>query len=125
MKTLKVYYLNYNLFEKDLLQNLIRIFNDEVLDDMPGDTFGQIYEYFLNNFAQVELRKVVNSLLHHLSLETIVNIIEPNHGIILDPAVGSAGCLFKQHILFKRKDLKLLQKLLLRSRKNRHQYKTS
>ena len=40
---------NYKLFEKDLLQNLIRIFNDEVLDDMPGDTFGQIYEYFLNN----------------------------------------------------------------------------
>ena len=27
----------YNLFEKDLLQQLLRIFNNEVMDNMPGD----------------------------------------------------------------------------------------
>ena len=82
---------SYNLFEKDLLQNLIRIFNDEVLDDMPGDTFGQIYEYFLNNFAQSGAQEGGEFFTPPSLVKTIVNIIEPNHGIILDPAVGSAG----------------------------------
>ena len=52
MKTYLAYYQRPTiLFEKDLLQRLIRIFNDEALDHMPGDAFGQIYEYFLNKFA--------------------------------------------------------------------------
>ena len=33
----------YNLFDKDLLQRLIRVFNDEALNDVTGDVFGRIY----------------------------------------------------------------------------------
>jgi len=82
---------SYNLFEKDLLQRLIRIFNDEALDDMPGDAFGQIYEYFLNKFAQSGAQEGGEFFTPPSLVKTIVNIIEPNHGVVLDPAVGSAG----------------------------------
>ena len=34
---------DYNLFDKDLLQRLIRVFNDESLNDVSGDVFGRIY----------------------------------------------------------------------------------
>lgn len=81
----------YNLFEKDLLQRLIRIFNDEALDHMSGDAFGQIYEYFLNNFAQSGAQEGGEFFTPPSLVKTIVNIIEPNHGIVFDPAVGSAG----------------------------------
>ncbi|MCF1420441.1 class I SAM-dependent DNA methyltransferase [Mangrovimonas futianensis] len=81
----------YNLFEKDLLQRLIRIFNDEALDDMSGDAFGQIYEYFLNKFAQSGAQEGGEFFTPPSLVKTIVNIIEPNHGTVLDPAVGSAG----------------------------------
>jgi type I restriction enzyme M protein len=82
---------SYNLFEKDLLQRLIRIFNDEALDHMPGDAFGQIYEYFLNKFAMKGAQEGGEFFTPPSLVKTIVNIIEPDHGIILDPAVGSAG----------------------------------
>ncbi len=42
---------NYSIFEKDLLVRLVRIFNTETLDNVTGDVFGRIYEYFLNKFA--------------------------------------------------------------------------
>lgn len=42
---------NYSIFGKDLLRELLRIFNKEVLQKAEGDLFGKIYEYFLNKFA--------------------------------------------------------------------------
>ena len=42
---------NYSIFSKDLLQELLRIFNREVLQKATGDLFGKIYEFFLNKFA--------------------------------------------------------------------------
>lgn len=42
---------NFSIFSKDLLRELLRIFNKEVLQKAEGDLFGKIYEYFLNKFA--------------------------------------------------------------------------
>jgi len=44
---------DYNLFDKDLLQRLICVFNYELLNDVTGDVFGRIYEFFLNKFAMI------------------------------------------------------------------------
>jgi len=82
---------DYNLFEKSLLQRLIRIFNTEQLDTMPGDVFGRIYEYFLNKFAMSGAQEGGGFFTPPSLVNTIVNIIEPNHGIVLDPACGSFG----------------------------------
>lgn len=82
---------DYQIFEKDLLQRLLRIFNDESLDRMPGDVFGRIYEYFLNEFAKSGAQEGGEFFTPPSLVNTIVAVIEPNHGIVLDPACGSAG----------------------------------
>lgn len=82
---------DYNLFDKDLLQRLIRVFNDESLNDVTGDVFGRIYEFFLNKFAMIGAQEGGEFFTPPSLVNTIVKIIEPNHGIVADIAVGSAG----------------------------------
>jgi type I restriction enzyme M protein len=81
----------YMLFESDLLFRLIRIFNDPLLDNVFGDVFGRIYEYFLNKFAMSGAQEGGEFFTPPSLVNTIVNIIEPNHGTVFDPACGSAG----------------------------------
>ena len=81
----------YMLFESDLLFRLIRIFNDPLLDNVSGDVFGRIYEYFLNKFAMSGAQEGGEFFTPPSLVNTIVNIIEPNHGTVFDPACGSAG----------------------------------
>jgi type I restriction enzyme M protein len=81
----------YNLFDKDLLQRLVRMFNDESLSDVKGDVFGRIYEFFLNKFAMIGAQEGGEFFTPPSLVNTIVKIIEPNHGIVADMAVGSAG----------------------------------
>ncbi len=82
---------DYQAFEKDLLQRLMRIFNAEELDRMPGDVFGRIYEYFLNEFAKSGAQEGGEFFTPPSLVNTIVAVIEPDHGIVFDPACGSAG----------------------------------
>ena len=82
---------DYNLFDKDLLQRLIRVFNDESLNDVTGDVFGRIYEFFLNKFAMIGAQEGGEFFTPPSLVNTIVKIIEPNHGVVADLAVGSAG----------------------------------
>jgi type I restriction enzyme M protein len=82
---------NYSVFSKDLLQELLRIFNSEVLQKAEGDLFGKIYEYFLNKFAMTGAQEGGEFFTPMSLVQTIVNVIEPDHGIVFDPACGSAG----------------------------------
>ena len=82
---------DYNLFEKDLIHTLLRIFNDEALDNVKGDVFGIIYEYFLNKFAMSGAQEGGKFFTPPSLVKTIVNIIEPKTGKVFDPALGSAG----------------------------------
>lgn len=82
---------NYSLFEKALLQRLVRIFNTEELTIASGDVFGRIYEYFLNKFAMSGASEGGEFFTPPSLVNAIVNIIQPNHGIVFDPAAGSMG----------------------------------
>ncbi len=82
---------NYSIFSKDLLQELLRIFNKEVLQQAEGDVFGKIYEYFLNKFAMTGAQEGGDFFTPFSLVNTIVNVIEPEHGIVFDPFSGSAG----------------------------------
>ena len=82
---------NYTIFSNDLLVELLRIFNHELLKRSEGDIFGRIYEYFLNKFAMTGAQEGGEFFTPFSLVSTIVNIIEPDHGTILDPACGSAG----------------------------------
>lgn len=81
----------YTTFEPDLLAEIIKIFNRDSLRKATGDVFGRIYEYFLNKFAQSGAQEGGEFFTPPSLVRMIVNVIEPDHGIILDPAVGSAG----------------------------------
>ncbi len=82
---------NFSIFSQDLLRELVRIFNKEVLQKAEGDLFGKIYEYFLNKFAMTGAQEGGEFFTPMSLVQTIVNIIEPEHGIVFDPACGSAG----------------------------------
>jgi type I restriction enzyme M protein len=82
---------NFSIFSKDLLRELLRIFNKEVLQKAEGDLFGKIYEYFLGKFAMTGAQEGGEFFTPMSLVQTIVNVIEPDHGIVFDPACGSAG----------------------------------
>lgn len=82
---------NYTIFSNELLKELLRIFNHELLQKAEGDIFGRIYEYFLNKFAMTGAQEGGEFFTPFSLVSTIVNVIEPDHGTILDPACGSAG----------------------------------
>jgi len=81
----------YTAFDKDLLGNLIKVFNRESLANATGDVFGRIYEYFLNEFAKSGAQEGGEYFTPPSLVRTIVNVIEPDHGVVFDPACGSAG----------------------------------
>ncbi len=56
-----------------------------------GDGFGLIYEYFLGNFAFAEGQKGGEFFTPTSIVRLIVEILQPFHGKIYDPACGSGG----------------------------------
>ena len=81
---------SYTLLEKSTLLNLLRTFNSIPMD-IEGDAFGKIYEYFLGEFAKSEGQKGGEFFTPTSIVKLIVEIIEPYHGRIYDPACGSGG----------------------------------
>src|SRR5260221_154593 len=67
--------------------------------DIEGDIFGKIYEYFLGKFAMSEGQKGGEFFTPLALVKLIVEIIEPFHGRLLDPACGSGG-MFVQSARF-------------------------
>lgn len=82
---------SYTDFSDDLLGELLRIFNNNALDDVGGDVIGRIYEYFLNKFAKNIASDDGVFFTPKSLVKMIVNILEPTNGILLDPACGSGG----------------------------------
>ncbi len=81
----------YNDLSNELLAKLIRIFNNDKLEDVGGDVLGRIFEYFTGKFAKSVADDDVAFFTPKSLVQMIVNIIEPKHGTVLDPACGSGG----------------------------------
>ena len=82
---------DYTMFSDELLAELLRIFNNNALDDVGGDVFGRIYEYFLNKFAKNIASDDGVFFTPKSLVKMIVNVLEPRSGTLLDPACGSGG----------------------------------
>lgn len=80
---------NYQWIENSTLSELIRVLAS-IPDDMEGDAFGKIYEYFLGKFAMKEGQKGGEFFTQTSLVRLIVEVIEPFHGLIFDPASASA-----------------------------------
>ena len=77
----------YNRLSNDLLVGLLKSFS-EIPMDVEGDVFGRIYEYFLGKFAMAEGQRGGEFFTPRSLVKLIVEVIEPFHGRILDPACG-------------------------------------
>ncbi len=82
---------NYTILQNHLLRELLRIFNNSAFNEMKDDIIGRIYEYFLNKFAPAVASDDGVFFTPKSLVRMIVNIIEPSHGTVLDPACGSGG----------------------------------
>jgi type I restriction enzyme M protein len=88
----------YNRLNNDTLVALLKNFS-EISMDLEGDVFGRIYEYFLSKFAMSEGQRGGEFFTPTSIVRLIVEIMEPYHGRILDPACGSGG-MFVQSAQF-------------------------
>lgn len=88
---------SYGKLPNTVLVELLRLLNS--LGEIEGDAFGKIYEYFLGKFAMAEGQKGGVFYTPTSIVKLIVEIIEPFHGKIFDPACGSGG-MFVQSAQF-------------------------
>ncbi len=89
---------SYNRLDNDTLVTLLKNFASVPMD-IEGDAFGKIYEYFLGKFAMSEGQKGGEFFTPTSIVKLIVEIMEPYHGRIFDPACGSGG-MFVQSARF-------------------------
>jgi type I restriction enzyme M protein len=82
---------DYGIFETNVLEDLMRLFNSQQIKQATGDVFGRIYEYFLAEFSIQKAHDNGEFFTPSSIVQTIVNVIEPDHGIVFDPACGSGG----------------------------------
>ncbi|MCX5825594.1 MAG: N-6 DNA methylase [Deltaproteobacteria bacterium] len=82
---------DYGIFDTKVLEDLMRHFNSERIKQATGDVFGRIYEYFLAKFSIQKAHDNGEFFTPSSLVQTIVNVIEPDHGIVDDPACGSGG----------------------------------
>ena len=82
---------DYERFEDDVLEEMMRTFDSEALRSASGDVFGRIYEYFVAEFSRKKAHDDGEFFTPPSIVQTIVNVIEPDNGIVLDPACGSGG----------------------------------
>ena len=88
----------YEIFNSTLLKELLKRVS-EIPATIDYDAFGRIYEYFLGEFARTEGQKGGEFYTPSGIVRLLVEVLEPYHGRILDPACGSGG-MFVQSARF-------------------------
>lgn len=95
----------YRSIPNDVLGQLLRTLNPDELKKATGDIFGRIYEYFLTEFADQGAHDGGEFFTPVSLVQLITNVLEPDHGIIFDPACGSGGMFVQSaHFLEVHKD---------------------
>lgn len=86
--------------EPELLSRIVRVFKD-IPEDISIDLFGEIYEYFLGNFALAEGQGGGTFYTPASVVQYMVEVLQPTTGDkkFLDPACGSGG-MFVQAALY-------------------------
>jgi type I restriction enzyme M protein len=92
---------------KNIPNQLLKTFAN-IPADLTGDLFGQIYEYFLAEFARSEGSKGGEFFTPRSVVRLMVEMIEPHGGKVFDPACGSGGMFVQsaQFIEEHRKELR-------------------
>ncbi|RKH45023.1 type I restriction-modification system subunit M [Corallococcus sicarius] len=85
----------------DNLRGLVNLFSKDVftLDHGGEDLIGRVYEYFIGEFASSEGKRGGEYFTPASIVKTLVAMLEPTKGLVLDPCCGSGG-MFVQSDLF-------------------------
>jgi type I restriction enzyme M protein len=78
----------YAAIPNNTLRELLRLLAPVKIE---GDAYGLIFEYFMGQFASAYMEKGGEYFTPASIVKLIVEVIEPFHGAILDPACGSGG----------------------------------
>lgn len=78
----------YQGLPSSVIQELLRLLAPLKIE---GDAYGLIFEYFMGQFASAFMQKGGEYFTPASIVKLIVEIIEPYHGAIFDPACGSGG----------------------------------
>lgn len=78
----------YGSLPNSVLRELLRLLQPL---QITGDAYGLIFEYFMGEFASAFMQKGGEYFTPSSIVKLIVEVIEPYHGKILDPACGSGG----------------------------------
>lgn len=78
----------YGALPNNVLQELLRLLAPVQIE---GDAYGLVFEYFMGQFAASFMQKGGEYFTPASIVKLIVEVIEPYHGAILDPACGSGG----------------------------------
>ena len=111
----------YPRFENKLLEDLLKVFDRDVLRTASGDVFGRINEYFLMKFAMQGAQDNGEFFTPPSLVQTIVNVIEPNRGIVFDPACGSGGMFVQSSHFVERQGGQAAHRMTFYG----HEFKTS
>lgn len=78
--------------EPDLLSKIVKVFKD-IPENISVDLFGEIYEFFLGNFALQEGKDGGTFYTPATVVRYMVEVLQPTSGdkMFLDPACGSGG----------------------------------
>lgn len=78
----------YGSLPNPVLRELLRLLQPLSID---GDAYGLIFEFFMGEFASAFMQKGGEYFTPSSIVKLIVEVIEPFHGRIFDPACGSGG----------------------------------
>jgi type I restriction enzyme M protein len=78
----------YGSLPNSVLRELLRLLAPLKIE---GDAYGLIFEYFMGEFASAFMQKGGEYFTPSSIVKLIVEVIEPYHGKIFDPACGSGG----------------------------------
>ncbi len=94
----------YQELDNDVLGQLLRLLNPDELKQTTGDIFGRIYEYFLTEFANEKAHDGGEFFTPVSIVSFIANVLEPDHGTVLDPACGSGGMFVQSAHFIERQE---------------------
>ena len=97
-------YFRLTRTNRDIPGQLLKNFSN-IPRTADGDMFGQIYEYFLGNFAMAEGQGGGEFFTPQSVVRLMVEIIEPFGGTVFDPACGSGGMFVQsKHFIDRHRD---------------------
>jgi type I restriction enzyme M protein len=99
-------YFRLTRTDKTIPNQLLKNFSN-IPKDASYDMFGQIYEYFLGNFAMAEGQGGGEFFTPRSVVRLMVDIVAPYNGTVFDPACGSGGMFVQsaKFVDYRRKEL--------------------